>query len=77
MINSFGVGLFLNPIMNFLPGVRLPTFWRTIFEIKTPGPLPTGIRNSMPKLLNDADWLKPGLFLFKDRKKIDNPEQLR
>jgi len=34
--NSFGVGLFLNPIINFLPGFRLTAFWRTILEIETP-----------------------------------------
>ena len=34
--NRFGVGLFLNPIINFLPGFRLPALWRTILEIKTP-----------------------------------------
>jgi len=34
------------------PGVRLPAFRRTILEIETPGPFPSGIRNSMPQLLN-------------------------
>jgi hypothetical protein len=34
--NHFGVGLFLNPLLYFLPGFRLPAFWRTILEIKTP-----------------------------------------
>ena len=27
-------------------------------EIETPGPFPSGIRNIMPHLLNDANWLK-------------------
>jgi hypothetical protein len=35
-MNRFGVGLFLNPLINFLPGFKLPAFWRTILEIKTP-----------------------------------------
>jgi hypothetical protein len=35
MINRFGVGLFLNPPINFLPGFRPPAFGRTILEIKT------------------------------------------
>jgi hypothetical protein len=33
---DFGVGLFLNPLIDFLPGFRVPAVWRTILEIKTP-----------------------------------------